>query len=81
MLNQPLTPREKEVYDLLLQGLTVQQIADKLIIARCTTATLIQNILSKFEAHSRLELCAKKIIELNSYIEQLLEQIEELQCT
>ena len=75
-----LTPREKETFELILQGLSVQEIADKLIVAWSTANTLVGNVMRKYEKHSRVQLCALKITELNKQIKKLEEQLREFQC-
>jgi RNA polymerase sigma factor (sigma-70 family) len=50
-----LTPREREVLNLLGQGLKQDEIADRLVISPKTVATHIQRILGKLEVHSRAE--------------------------
>ena len=75
-----LTPREKDVYNLILQGLSVQEIADKLIIAWATANTLVGTVMRKYGKHTRVQICALKIAEQNTYIKELEEQIKELQC-
>lgn len=51
-----LTPREVEVAQLLAEGLSNQQIADQLQIARRTVTTHVSRIFSKAGVGSRLEL-------------------------
>ncbi len=50
-----LTPREWEVLDLLCAGLTVDQIADELVLARDTVRTHVKRLLRKLGAHSQAE--------------------------
>lgn len=45
----PLTKKETEIYNLMIQGLNPQEIADKLIVQRCTIATHITHIFQKKE--------------------------------
>lgn len=47
-----LTTRERQVYDLLIQGYTNDQIAAELHIARRTTETHRQHVLKKLAAHT-----------------------------
>jgi DNA-binding NarL/FixJ family response regulator len=49
---QRLTPREREVFELLIRGLSNDEIAIKLIIARRTVETHRQRIMNKLSAHS-----------------------------
>jgi ATP/maltotriose-dependent transcriptional regulator MalT len=50
-----LTPREDEVLQLLAQGLTNAEIAQRLVISLATTKIHVHNILRKLDASSRLE--------------------------
>ena len=53
-----LTPRETEVLELLLDGLTVKEIASRLVISPKTAATHLQRILGKLDVHSRAQAVA-----------------------
>lgn len=53
-----LTTREREVLELLSQGLGTAEIAEELIISLSTVRNHVQNILSKLGVHSRLEAIA-----------------------
>ena len=55
---ESLTQRENEVLDLLAEGLTQEQIADRLVISPKTAATHIQRILSKLGVRSRAQAVA-----------------------
>jgi ATP/maltotriose-dependent transcriptional regulator MalT len=50
-----LTPREEDVLQLLGQGLTNAEIAERLVISLSTVKIHVHNILRKFDASSRLE--------------------------
>ncbi len=50
-----LTDREREVLNLLAQGLSTNDIAQSLSISPATTRNHIRHILHKFQVHSRLE--------------------------
>jgi DNA-binding NarL/FixJ family response regulator len=52
---EALTQRESEVLDLLAEGLTQEEIAERLVISPKTVATHIQRILSKLEVRSRAQ--------------------------
>jgi DNA-binding NarL/FixJ family response regulator len=53
-----LTPREREVLELLAQGGDNHSIASALVISPQTARTHIQNVLVKLRVHSRLEAAA-----------------------
>jgi DNA-binding NarL/FixJ family response regulator len=53
-----LTPRELEILGLLAEGLTQDQIADRLVIASKTVATHIERILGKLGVQSRAQAVA-----------------------
>jgi DNA-binding NarL/FixJ family response regulator len=55
---ESLTQRENEVLDLLAEGLTQEQIADRLVISPKTAATHIQRILGKLGVRSRAQAVA-----------------------
>ena len=62
-VEQLLTRREKELLPLLLQGLTAQLIADKLVISSQTVLKHISHIYEKLEVRSRVELFGKILSE------------------
>lgn len=53
-----LTPREREILQLLADGLTTRAIARRLHIAPNTVRSHVQGLLSKLQVHSRLEAVA-----------------------
>lgn len=55
LLISQLTPREREVLGLLVEGADGKTIADRLRISRNTVRTHVQSILTKLQVHSRLE--------------------------
>lgn len=57
-LTARLTDREREVLQLLAQGLSNDQVAAKLYISPQTVQTHIRNVLSKLRVHSKLEAVA-----------------------
>lgn len=52
----PLTPREREVVQLLAEGMTTQQIADRLHVSTKTVATHRENVLQKLQIRGIAEL-------------------------
>jgi DNA-binding NarL/FixJ family response regulator len=54
-----LTPREREVLELLARGLEQSDIADQLVISPKTVATHIQRILTKLGVHARAQAVAE----------------------
>jgi DNA-binding CsgD family transcriptional regulator len=57
-VNSSLTPREGEVYALLVQGLDQAEIADLLVISPNTVGTHIEHILGKLGVRSRAQAVA-----------------------
>ncbi len=56
---EDLSPREKEVLDLLASGYIYKEIGDKLGIGAETVRTHVKNICEKMHVRSRLEAVAK----------------------
>ena len=50
-----LTPREREILELIAEGLTNGTIGQRLFISVNTVRNHVQNILAKLDAHSKLE--------------------------
>lgn len=57
--NLPLSPREREVLDLLSTGLIYKEIADQLGIGVETVRTYVKSICQKMHARNRVEAVAK----------------------
>ena len=55
---EALTPREREVLELLTQGLNQAQIAEELVISKRTVGTHIQRMLAKLGVHNRAQAVA-----------------------
>jgi DNA-binding NarL/FixJ family response regulator len=53
-----LSKREREVMDLLAQGLTGEQVADRLVLSSETIKTHIRNAMGKLEANTRVHAIA-----------------------
>jgi DNA-binding NarL/FixJ family response regulator len=53
-----LSNREREVLDLLAQGLTGEQVAERLVLSAETVKTHVRNAMSKLEAHTRVHAIA-----------------------
>jgi len=56
-----LTPREWEILELLVDGCDHDAVAEILSISPQTARTHIQNVISKFGAHSRLEVVTRAV--------------------
>ena len=54
-LADQLTSRERDVLELLAEGLHTDAVADRLRISRNTVRTHVQSIFAKLQVHSRLE--------------------------
>ena len=57
------SPRELEVFGLLLEGMSQQEIAERLVVAPGTVRAHVSNIYKKLDVHSRNEfdvLCWSK---------------------
>ena len=54
-----LTPRETEVFQLLIQGLSNPEMAEKLVISRDTIKAHVSRILGKLGADNRMDLMKK----------------------
>ena len=52
---QPLSPREREVLDLIASGQSNRQIASELIIGEQTVKTHVSNILMKLDLQDRVQ--------------------------
>jgi DNA-binding NarL/FixJ family response regulator len=53
-----LSKREREIMDLLAQGLTGEQVAERLVLSPETIKTHIRNAMNKLEAHTRVHAIA-----------------------
>lgn len=53
-----LSNREREILDLLAQGMTGEQVADHLVLSAETIKTHIRNAMNKLEAHTRVHAIA-----------------------
>ncbi|MCL6498421.1 MAG: LuxR C-terminal-related transcriptional regulator [Firmicutes bacterium] len=54
--NVALTTREKQVLHLLARGLPTRAIAERLSISYYTARNYVQSLLSKLDAHNRVEV-------------------------
>ena len=62
-LGADLTPREVEVLKMLAEGVSNQQIAERLVLSLHTVRNHVQNVISKLGAHSKLEAVAAAVRE------------------
>jgi DNA-binding NarL/FixJ family response regulator len=53
-----LSPRERDVLDLVAEGLTNRQIADQLVISESTVRSHLHNILDKLKLENRVQVAA-----------------------
>ncbi|MEI6077466.1 MAG: helix-turn-helix transcriptional regulator [Verrucomicrobiota bacterium] len=59
----PLSAREQEVFDLLLQGFYYREISDRLEISYATVHTHLKHIYKKLQVRSRNQAVAKFLIQ------------------
>jgi DNA-binding NarL/FixJ family response regulator len=57
-VHSPLTPREWEVIELMAEGLTTEQMAERLVLSTETVRTHVKHILRKLDTRSREEAVA-----------------------
>jgi DNA-binding CsgD family transcriptional regulator len=57
--SEAITPREREVAELIAQGLTNEQIAERLVLTPGTVANHVAHILSKLRLQSRVQVAVK----------------------
>ena len=57
----PLTPRELEIFKLIAQGLSNDEIAEKLCLALQTVKNHVRNVFLKFGVKTRLEVALRAI--------------------
>lgn len=67
----PLTSKERKVYNLLLCGLSLNDIANMLGVAYSTASTHRNHIFSKMYVSSTKELMYKRILELEKIIYEM----------
>ena len=53
-----MTPREREVIDLIAEGSSNKEIADRLSIAEHTVRSHVRNVMEKLALHTRLQIAA-----------------------
>jgi ATP/maltotriose-dependent transcriptional regulator MalT len=64
---QLLTRREREVFDLLRQGLSNRQIADVLVVSESTAKLHVQHVFNKLGIHSRQALAIQAALERSNH--------------
>jgi DNA-binding CsgD family transcriptional regulator len=62
-----ITPKEKEVLDLLARGLSTKEIAGSMAISYHTVASHRKNLRLKFEAKNSIELMSKALNDQHSF--------------
>ena len=77
-----LTTREYEIAELLAEGLSNEQIAERLVLVPGTVANHVAHILSKLQAESRVQVAVKMAVHKSSLqtasVLALLERLREL---
>ena len=71
LTKERLTNRESQIYNYLLKGLSLYDIADEVGTTRSTIATHVLHLYSKLLISSRYELMANRIQELEDEVEEL----------
>lgn len=56
-----LTPREREVLEMLVRGRTAQEMAEDMVVSLATTRTHVRNLYRKIDVHSQAELIRKVV--------------------
>jgi DNA-binding CsgD family transcriptional regulator len=59
----PLTAREREVADLIAEGMSNEQIAEHLILTPGTVANHVAHIIDKMQVHSRAQVAVRVAVE------------------
>ncbi len=59
--DDPLTPREREVADLVAEGLTNRQIAERLVLSERTAQNHVQHVLTKLGLSNRAQVAAWRL--------------------
>ena len=59
--DDPLTPREREVADLVAEGLTNRQIAERLVLSERTAQNHVQHVLTKLGLSNRAQVTAWRL--------------------
>jgi DNA-binding CsgD family transcriptional regulator len=59
----PLTAREREVADLIAEGMSNEQIAERLVLTPGTVANHVAHIIDKMQVHSRVQVAVRVAVE------------------
>ena len=70
-----LTSQERNVFDLIIEGLSNVEIAEQLIIAECTVKTHLYSISKKLNVKSRNQLMGRVIRELKEQVAILINEL------
>ena len=71
-----LTKRQKEITDLLLQGLSQQEIANRLFVAISTVKSHISEIMRKNNVHTVGAICGLFVKEMQDEITDLKKKVK-----
>ena len=71
-----LTKQQKVITELLLQGLSKKQIADKLFVSMSTVSTHIARIMKKNDVHSIGAICGLFVDDIRKENEKLKQKVE-----
>lgn len=71
-----LTKQQRIVTELLLQGLSKQQIADKLFVSKSTVITHINRIMKKCNVHTVGQICGLFVDDIRKENEELKQKVE-----
>src|SRR5688572_13103798 len=75
----PLTPREREIAELIAEGLSNERIAEQLVLTPGTVANHVARILAKLGVQSRVQVAVNVAVQKsNGQSERILALLEKL---